>query len=247
MKKKKSLSIIIPIHNEENYLNNQLKKLIENLNYLSSLFNYEILLIENGSRDKSFYIAKKLSKKYSFIKVYQTKKSSYGLAICEGIKKTRYNIIVQFDIDFFDISFLKSAIKHLNNFDIIIGSKLHPNSTDKRPLIRILVTKFLSFLIKNVFSIPILDTHGIKIYKKDKIATLLLSIKNKHHLFETELILRAYFGHFKIKELPVRLKEIRPTRFSTPIRFFQFIKEFFLLLKLKNEIIKNEESYLSCR
>lgn len=232
-----SFSIIIPIYNEEKILETQIKKLKK---YLSSLpnTNYEILLIENGSSDNTYQKAKKLSEVEKNLSVYRLKLPCYGEAIKKGINKSKYNFIFQLDLDFFDKDFLIKSWRLLENYDIVVGSKLHKQSNDKRPFLRVLLTRFLYFFLKTFFSYKGTDTHGIKVYKKDKIKPILKTIATKHHFFESELMLRAYYNGLKIKELPVRINEIRPTRFPVMLRLNQAVKELFLLLKLRNGIIK---------
>jgi len=230
-------SIIIPIYNEKKILVTQIEKLRQSLSIFSP-DNYEIILVENGSSDKTYLIAKKLAKKYKSMHVYSLGYPCYGDSIKKGISKSKHNFIIQFDIDFINKNFLMTSLKLLNNFDIIIGSKLHKKSNDKRPYFRILLTKSLNIFLKTFFSYKGGDTHGIKAYNKKRITPLLKKVVAKHHFFETELILRAYNSNFKIKELPIDIEEIRPTRFPVMIRLHQAGRELISMLKLRNEIVK---------
>lgn len=233
-----NFSIIIPIYNEEVYLKKQIITLIQKLNDLGFKNNYEILLIENGSKDRTYRIIRELSDNYSQLRVYKQKKPCYGLALKEGIKKAKYNKIIQFDIDFTDINFLKKSLKLIERFDIIIGSKLHIQSKDTRPRLRIMVTKIINLFIKLLFNYQGTDTHGIKAYKKNKINKIIKKVITTHHFFETELILRAAKNNFKITELPVNIKELRSTRFPTLIRLVEVVREIFLLIRLRKELIR---------
>ncbi len=231
-------SIIIPLYNEETFVKKQIINLIQELNNFGFKNNYEILLIENGSTDKTYRIIRELSKQYSQLKVFRQNKPCYGLALKEGIKKAKYNNIIQFDIDFIDIGFLKKSLSLLEKFDIIIGSKLHSQSKDARPKLRIIVTKMIYLFIRFIFNYQGTDTHGVKSYKKNRINKIIKKVITTHHFFETELILRAAKNNFKIIELPVNIKELRPTRFPTLIRLIESIKEMLLLIKLKKELVR---------
>jgi len=234
----KKFSIIIPLYNEETYLEKQITTLIQKLDDLEFKNNYQILLIENGSKDRTYKTAIRLSKKYKQLKVFRYNKPCYGLALKIGIKEARFNNIIQFDIDFIDVDFLEKSLKLIKKYDIIIGSKLHIQSKDTRSRSRIIVTKIINQFIKLIFNYQGTDTHGIKSYKKDKIDKIINKVVTTHHFFETELILRAAKSNFKIIELPVSIRELRPTRFPTLLRLIEAAREIFILIKLKKELTK---------
>ncbi len=224
----KKISFIIPVHNEEEYLEKQLIKIINHLKKFSNLI-YELLIINNGSNDKTLNIAKKFIKEKK-IKLINLKYPSYGNAIKHGILKSSFDILVQFDIDFFDFNFLKKGLRLIEKYPIIVGSKILKKSKDLRPRFRILITKVFSFLTKKIFLYQGTDTHGIKIFRKKDIIGLINKVKSKNHLFDTELLIRAQFQNLKIKELPVNIKEIRPTRFPYHTRLISFFREFIILV-----------------
>lgn len=226
----KKISLIIPVYNEEKILNQQINKVIKGLKKISDLF-YEIILINNGSKDKTLFFAKKIKKKNQNIKVINLEKRSYGQAIKEGILKAKYNIIVQFDIDFFDFNFLKKALILIKNNDIVVGSKLHPKSKDKRPFLRIFLSFLFNFFIKLIFKYKGTDTHGIKIFKKKSVKFLIKNNICHNHLFDTEILIKAKKLGFLIKELPVSLKEMRLTRFPHLARLKEVLEEIFKLIK----------------
>mgnify|MGYP005851585235 FL=1 len=223
------ISIVIPIYNEEKILLKQINKLIKNLKRIH-LRNYEIILVNNGSTDRTLFKAKRLAKKIKNLKVLEIKKPLYGEAIRLGFLKAKYNTVVQFDIDFFDFSFLKKGVQMKNKYPIIIGSKLHSQSKDKRPIFRILLSRLFSFFIKLILGYHGTDTHGIKIFNKKKTIFFIKRAVCDNHLFDTEVLLRAEKAGVPIKELPVSLKELRPSRFSHKLRIISLIKEMFILM-----------------
>ena len=233
-----NITLLIPLFNEEFLLKKNLLLLLNNIKKIREISNFEIILIENGSTDKTYETAIKLSKNHKQLKVLQQYKPCYGLALKAGIKEAKFNNIIQFDIDFIDIDFLEKSLKLIKKYDIIIGSKLHVQSKDTRPRSRIIVTKMINWLIKLIFNYQGTDTHGIKSYKKDKIDKIINKVITTHHFFETELIIRAVKNNFKIIELPVNIKELRPTRFPALVRLMEAIREIFVLIKLRKELIK---------
>lgn len=115
----KKISIIVPVYNVEKYLNECIESLLE-----QSYTNSEIILINDGSNDKSGFICDEYSKKYSNIKVIHKKNEGLGFARNTGIDNATGDYIVFIDSDDFAdrdlVKDLYDSIK-LNNSDTCIG------------------------------------------------------------------------------------------------------------------------------
>lgn len=83
------ISIIIPAHNEENYIGNTLKS-IKNQNFK----DYEVIVVCNGCTDNTEKIAKKHTSK-----VYNLKEGHVSKARNYGAKKSKYNKLIFLDAD----------------------------------------------------------------------------------------------------------------------------------------------------
>ena len=233
-----SFSLIIPIYNEEEILERQINKLISEIDNHISKAEYEILLVENGSSDKTYYIAKRLARLNSHIHVFKLKKPSYGQAFKEGVKQAKHDIIVQFDIDFWDTDFINLSLLLLNRYDVVVGSKNLGNSQDLRPLPRRIMSKVLELFLKFYFNIPFSDTHGMKAIKRKIILPLIDEVQSDNHFFDSELLIMCHYLHYSFKELPVSLQEIRKTRFSFLIRASEVLREFAKLIALKRLLVR---------
>lgn len=233
-----SFSIIIPIYNEEEILEIQTLKLINEVERILPNAEYEIILVENGSSDRTLHLARRLAKKNSHIKVLPLKKPSYGQAFKEGVKAAEFNTIIQFDIDFWDMDFLDMSVLLLQRYDFVIGSKNLGISKDGRPLFRRILSKALEFFLKLYFGVPFSDTHGMKAMKRNMILPLLDEIKSTNHFFDSELLILCYYLKYSFKEVPVQLHEIRNTRFSFLVRSVEVLKEFAGLMLQKRLLIR---------
>src|ERR1035437_4092013 len=80
------LSLTLPVHNEEDIIKKVLTEIIDTLNKCK--ITYEILLIENGSSDKSPKIVIELSKKYKNVYSFVSPKG-YGNAVLKGLKESK--------------------------------------------------------------------------------------------------------------------------------------------------------------
>lgn len=213
-----NFSIVIPIYNEELYLKYQLKKLMEKISKLTLGLKYEILLVENGSTDQTLKLAQKLSRCFRQIKVFSIANPSYGQAFKTGVLHAGYPVVFQFDLDFWDVTFLRKSLQILEDSDIVIGSKNLKKSSDQRSLGRKLMSVFVEKILRIRFGSAITDTHGLKAYKRNSIISILDSIQSPNHFFDSELLIRCEQLGYRIKELPVTLSEIRKSRFPFLVR-----------------------------
>jgi len=207
-----SLSIIIPAYNEENLL----AVFLEELSFFLRKFilPFELIIVENGSHDKTLEIANYWAKKDKRIKVIHLSKPGYGQALIKGMKIAMGDYIVIYNVDFWDVKFINICKVDLLGYDIVTGSKNLSLSQDERPFSRRIVTRFFSLLLRILFKYKGTDTHGIKTIRRKAIASILNKCKTRTGIFDTELLVRSQRKNLKILELPVDIKEIRPNRFG---------------------------------
>ena len=204
-----SFSIVIPIYNEEEIL-------IESVNSIISMcertkLTYELLLIENGSTDKTLEIAQSLSTINNSIKVHSLNQANYGNALKNGFTLAIYDLVVAFDIDYYSETFLITSLQLESEFSAITASKRLQTSEDARRLIRRVATNFFVYLLKVLFNTDLSDTHGMKAIKKTEINKFIEQVVSTQDIFDTELLLRIERNGGKVKEVPAKINEIRPS------------------------------------
>src|SRR5512140_1394722 len=86
------VSIVIPIYNEEGILRGSVLELREKLRPFG--FTYELLLCENGSRDRTVEIGKELEAEYPVVRLISIGQPNYGLAMKTGILEARGTIVI---------------------------------------------------------------------------------------------------------------------------------------------------------
>jgi len=206
------ISIIIPVYNEESFLVPAASELYENLQETGIAF--ELILCENGSTDRTMEVAEGLANERDHIKVLSSDAPDYGRAMRAGVLASNAPYVFVFDIDYHSTSFLKKALALLEDYDIVIGSKLAPGTSDNRSLLRKIITRGFSFSLKTLFNVKVKETHGIKAFRREAIEPVLKRTLMAKDLFDTELVIRAERGGLGIKEIPVTVEEKRPTRSS---------------------------------
>jgi glycosyltransferase involved in cell wall biosynthesis len=204
------ISIVIPIYNEEKFLASAIEEMSR---YLAKhgIEDYEIILAENGSTDGTYSLAEGLQRKHSRLRVLRLGKANYGYALRQGMLAARGRYIFNFDIDYWDVLFLKKSLAMLEfEYDIIIGSKNTMLSSDKRALLRRTISQGYRIFLLIFFGLRVSDTHGIKAWRNDeRLRQLIDQTKFNKHIFDSELIIRSQKAGRNCLEIPVGVQEKR--------------------------------------
>ncbi|MDC1155705.1 glycosyltransferase [Candidatus Pelagibacter sp.] len=204
----KNISFIFPVYNEENRLNNIFSfiKWIKK----NKIKNYEIVIISNGSIDKTVKILKDYSKKNKLIRYYHISKASRGAAIITGIKKSKFELNAICAIDnAWDLDFYPQAFKILKttNFAVVFGPKTHIYSKINRPFIRRIISTICTLYLKLLFGDKIdQDTQCIKFFNKKKIK-ILKYLSKRNLFFDAEFFLLIRMLKIKYLSIPVKVRD----------------------------------------
>jgi glycosyltransferase involved in cell wall biosynthesis len=209
MDKSKLLSLVVPAYKQEKTIIKDVESLDKVLS--SSPFRYEIIVVVDGFLDKTYDLLKNLRSKIQNLKVMGYEKNyGKGYAIKYGVSKAQGDIIgfidAGMDLDPSEIS-VALDLMEWNKADIIVGSKLHPESKVNYPLTR----KILSWGYRNLthllFGFNVKDTQvGFKLFKKKVAKDVFSKIIIKRFAFDVEVLTVAYaLGYKKIYEAPIRL------------------------------------------
>lgn len=192
------ISVVIPLLNEEESLEELSKLLTFNLTKVANE-SWEVIFIDDGSTDDSFEIIKKINKSNDKFKAIRFRRN-YGksAALSVGFKKASGDIIITMDADLQDdpkeIEFLVSKINE--GFDLVSGWK------KKRydPISKTLPSKFFNWVTSKASGIKLHDFNcGLKAYRKD--AAKSLNVYGEMHRFLPALSFR---DGFKVTEIPVQ-------------------------------------------
>jgi glycosyltransferase involved in cell wall biosynthesis len=206
---KPRLSFVIPVYNEEAILHAAVVDLRERLAPLG--WSYEILLAENGSRDRTAIVALELGEKYPEVQSFSFGRPNYGGALREGIARARGEIVLCEEIDLCDVDFHRRAVALLerDEVDMVIGSKLLPGAEDDRPYTRHAASLLYNGLLRTTLGFRGTDTHGLKAFRRSALLDVVQSCVVDKDVFASELVIRAYRKGLRVREIPVRVKEKR--------------------------------------
>ena len=119
------LSVFLPCYNEEANFNNVVRKVLRVLN--GTQIDYELIIVDDGSADKTGQNADQLTNKNSSIKViHHTFNLGYGAALKSGFKTASKELIFYMDGDGqFDISYLPPLLSLMNKYDVVSCYRLN--------------------------------------------------------------------------------------------------------------------------
>ena len=223
-----SLSIVVPLHNEETILVEQITGMVGGLR--AEGVRFECLLIENGSTDGSAQQCLQLSERFQEVRVLSLPVGDFGLALREGILKAENEVVVIFNVEFWSVDFLHSALPLLGTHDLVIGSKAAPGAHDERPWLRRMVTRSFNLILALACGLEGTDTHGMKAFWRRKFAPLAEACVTDGFVFDTELVLRAQRAGLSKCELPTDVREMRaPSARSLARRVPSVLRNLWLL------------------
>ena len=195
------ISIIIPLYNEENSINNVIRKIPSNL-------NHEILVVDDGSTDSSIRKVKEIKDKYiKIIKHGQNK--GYGAALLTGFNHANGDIIITIDSDGqHNPKEIPRLIRPIiiNGADVVIGSRYLGKIHYSIPFHIKIGEYFIKKILKIFHNEEIANNQsGFRAFHK----SLLTHFKEFYDCgmaFSTELLLKTLELKKKVMEVPISLK-----------------------------------------
>ena len=194
-------SLIIPFFNEAESLKNLLYKVESHLLKIKDKKReFEIILVDDGSKDKTFNNLKKFSsKKIDTLIIRHKKNYSQSSALLSGILHSKYKNIITLDGDGQNDpnDILKLLKMYEKGLDMVIGWRKNRNDN--------FISKVLPSLIANFFvrffTNSKIHDHGcaLKIFKKDKLDDL-TNWGDFHRL----LAARFSYNNYVVKEVEVK-------------------------------------------
>lgn len=122
------ISVIIPVYNTEAYLESSINSVLA-----QSFTSYEIILINDGSTDRSLDICERYKNKYEKIHLYNQANKGVTAARRLGVEKANGDFILfQDSDDLLPNDALSSLFKYSENVDVVIGSNDNPIAIPKK-------------------------------------------------------------------------------------------------------------------
>jgi glycosyltransferase involved in cell wall biosynthesis len=203
------LSIVIPVYNEERILTASIAELRERL--AGERWTYEILIAENGSKDRTVELAERIAAEVPEVHVHSLGEPNYGKALKQGILRARGTFVMCDEIDLCDVEFYRRALAILEagEAEMVVGSKVMEGASDDRPLVRHAATIVLNRMLRVATGFKGTDTHGLKAFRRDRLLDVVDRCVVDRDLFASEFVIRAGRDGKRVVEIPLRVAEKR--------------------------------------
>jgi len=196
----KTIDIIVPVYNEERFLEDVIR-ILEETDFCGLEKN--LIFVNDCSTDSS----KEILEKYPQYKVLNhTKNLGKGAAVATGIKNSSSDIVVIQDADLeYNPKDYQSILPYIinNEADVVYGSRLATaNVKSSFIILSFLANKFLTFLTNILYNCKITDMETCyKAFKRDIIKDI--NIKSHRYDFEVEITAKIAKKGIKIIEIPI--------------------------------------------
>ena len=206
--KKQAVEITVPVYNEENELEVNIKKLYSFCEKNLKNYEWNITIADNASSDNTPIIASNLAKNYPKLSLFRLEEKGRGRAVKRAWSNSGADFCCYMDLDLStDLKHLPNLLKSLRNgSDIAIGSRLAEGArVEGRTTIREITSRTLNFFfIKLWFGTHFSDAQcGFKAVTKNVVEKLIPKIKDNEWFFDGELLIVGEKSGYKIHEEPV--------------------------------------------
>jgi len=234
------ISVIIPVYNEENSIKGVIERIPNHL-------NYEIILVDDGSTDKSVMKIKEIEKD-NIILLQHQKNLGYGAALITGFKNATGNIIVTLDSDGqHKPEEIEKMIKPIlqGKADLVIGSRYLGDCNYKVPLFTRIGEYCVKICILTLFRQRIGNNQsGYRCFRKE----ILNGLNDNLFVgmgFSTEFLLECALKKLKILEVPISLNSREHgTSYVNLVEIFKSILNCIAIYYLKKYKLKIDTSFI---
>src|SRR3984893_3155797 len=201
------LSVIVPAYREAPHIQENLGKLLRELEALGR--SYEVIVVSDGNTDETAREAERVVSPH--IKVIEYNRNmGKGYALRCGVAHSSGELVTFIDADMeLDPHYIKGFIAVMETFDCdaVVGSKRHPMSNVHYPLARRLQSMVYQLLIRVLFNVKVRDTQtGLKLFRRRVLEDAVPLLAIKRFAFDLELLVVArQLGYRKVMEAPVDL------------------------------------------
>ena len=211
------VDVVIPVLNEERALPVCVDTLLQFLTD-SSPYPFRIIVADNGSTDRTPEIAESLAQEHwPRVAWSRLEIRGRGRALRKAWLESDADILTYMDVDLStDLAAFAPMVRAIGEegFDLAVGSRLMKGSNvSKRTLKREITSRSYNVIIKAAFFTRFSDAQcGFKAISSSAAQTLVPRILDQGWFFDSELLILAEKGGYRIKDIPVRWVDDPDTR-----------------------------------
>lgn len=223
--------VFTPTYNEKENIAGLIKELLK--------YGVEILVVDDNSPDGTADIVKELANKHKNVHLLlRTKDRGRGSAGKAGYKfclEHNADYIIEMDADFsHDPKYIPEIIKNLENYDVVIGSRLIEGGKDiGRSFIRRAVTKLANLYIRLMLGIDVKDCNsGYRGFRRNALESIDVSrLFLKGPGIVQEVLYKIHLKGFRMKEIPIIF--VNREKGSSKLTIKELAAGYWIIIKLK--------------
>ncbi len=209
------LDIVVPVYNEAHVLAGSVEKLRAFLHETSFPYSWRIVIADNASTDSTLEVARQMAARCEdvgddVVPLHLPQKGR-GRALRRAWLESEADAMCYMDVDLAtDLAALLPLARAVleEGYDVATGSRMTRGSQITRSLRREITSRGLIFLIKVLFLSKLSDTQcGFKAISRQAAHELLPRVENEEWFFDTELLLLAEKGGYRVRDIPVHWVE----------------------------------------
>lgn len=197
----RSVSLLCWAYNEEDSIEEYLKRAFALIDL--AVEDYEIVLIDDGSTDRTYEIAKAFQETNPRLKIFQNECNlNVGISSRRAIQRASKEYLFWQTIDWsYDISNLREYLEYLKKYDIVQG--VRPKSLTERSdnLKKAIVSIINYWIVKILFRIPLSDFQNVTFYPTKWIQSVKYEAVSS--FANPEGLIKSYWNGMSIKEVPI--------------------------------------------
>ena len=212
-------SLVLPVQNQAEIINLVANQIVEIL--IKARINYQLVMVENGSTDKTLSILKKIAKKNKRIKI-TVSLPGYGRAVIQGLKNSDGKYIGYMPSDGqCDATVLPKVFAAVQKKSVDLVKVYR---TSRESLMRKYVSKVFNLLANLCFNLKVRDINASPtVFAAKNLRRL--KLESSDSFLDTELLIKARKLHWKIIRLPMKNFNRSGGRSTVkPTIVFEFLK-----------------------
>jgi glycosyltransferase involved in cell wall biosynthesis len=193
------ISVIFPAYNEQTSIERTMQRSLEALG--SQFEQFEIIIVDDASRDRTGEIADQLAAAHPEIRViHNAKNMGSGASLMVGVSAAQYDLVTHNAMDYpFDLRDLAKMLPLLKEADVVVAVRTRRAGYT-------LYRKFISFvnvtLLNLLFGMRLKDYNFVQLYRREALEAA--SPQTRSTGFVTpEILIRSHDKGFRIRQVPI--------------------------------------------
>jgi glycosyltransferase involved in cell wall biosynthesis len=193
------LSLVLPGYNEEGSIEETVQKCLTTLSLFSD--KYEVIIIDDGSTDKTGEIAERLQAENGAVRVIHNPINlGVGISLLIGFHAAKYELVLHNAMDYpFDLNDLEKILPLFPDSDVVVVARIDRSA---HSLYRKLTSIVHYGLIRLLFWVRLSDFNFVQVYKKQVLDAVRVEAQSPSFV-TLELLIKAKDAGFKVSEMKI--------------------------------------------